>query len=304
MRKWRRICFILVLVLPFCLALSALAQEKKETEGLYTIKPGDTRGEISSEFVKEPFLLAKLWQWNPGNVDPHRIDTAEPVRLANGEDSMKEEPQKTVVDEKPKEMVREPEVKKVEPPPVEKKPEEVGEVKAAEEQPKATEEQPKATEEKPQATEEKPQAQATEEKSKGAEEQPKATEEKPAVFPEVRSAGFFSDVDYRGIGIIVESKEGKTLMSEGDIAYLALTTSEPVLIGDKYTVFRASELLTHPATGKKIGRRYNIIGNIQIIDHYGRFYIAKVVEVFDGIYKGDLIRPYFKERMEFEQRKK
>jgi hypothetical protein len=297
MRKWRRICFILVLVLPFCLALSALAQEKKETEGLYTIKPGDTRGEISSEFVKEPFLLAKLWQRNPGNVDPHRIDTAEPVRLANGEDSMKEEAQKPVVEEERKETVTEPEVKKVEPPLVEKKPEEVGEVKAAEEQ-------PKATEEKPQATEEKPQAQATEEKPKAAEEQPKATEEKPAVFPEVRSAGFFSDVDYRGIGIIVESKEGKTLMSEGDIAYLALTTSEPVLIGDKYTVFRASELLTHPATGKKIGRRYNIIGNIQIIDHYGRFYIAKVVEVFDGIYKGDLIRPYFKERMEFEQRKK
>ncbi len=126
--------------------------------------------------------------------------------------------------------------------------------------------------------------------------------EKPTVFPEIRSAGFFSDVDYRGIGIILESKEGKTLMAEGDICYLAFKTAEPVLIGDKYTVFRASELIVHPITGKRMGRRYNITGNIQIIDRYGTFYTAKVIEAFDAIEKGDLIRPYLKERMEIEKR--
>ena len=126
--------------------------------------------------------------------------------------------------------------------------------------------------------------------------------EKPAVFPEIRSAGFFSDIEYRGIGIILESKEGKTLMSEGDICYLAFKTAEPVLIGDKYTVFRASELIVHPITGKRIGRRYNITGNIQIIDRYGTFYTAKVLEAFDSIEKGDFIRPYLKERMEVEKR--
>jgi len=126
--------------------------------------------------------------------------------------------------------------------------------------------------------------------------------ERPTVFPETRSAGFFSDIDYKGIGIILESKEGKTLMSEGDICYLAFKTAEPVLIGDKYTVFRASELIVHPTTGKRIGRRYNITGNIQIIDRYGTFYTAKVIEAFDAVEKGDLIRPYLKERMEIEKR--
>ena len=93
-------------------------------------------------------------------------------------------------------------------------------------------------------------------------------------------------------------------MAEGDIAYLAFKTSEPILIGNKYTVFRASELIKHPVTDKKIGRRYNITGNIQIIDQYGNFFVAKVIEAFDGILKGDMIRPYFKERMEIEERKK
>jgi len=281
MRTWKRICFVLVLVLPICLALSSFAQEKEETDGVYTIKSGDTHGGISSKFLKGPILLAKLWQSNPYITSPSMINPGVPVRLANGEDLKKEEPPKPVVEEKPKEMSREPEMKKVEPPPVEKKSEEKVEIKAVEERPKAVEEKPTAVEEKP-----------------------KGVVEKQKFFSEIRSAGFFSDIDYRGIGIIVESKEGKTLMAEGDIAYLAFTASEPVSIGNKYTVFRASELVTHPVTGKKIGRRYNIIGNIQIVDRYGRFYVAKVIEVFDGIFKGDFIRPYFKEIMEVEQGKK
>jgi len=267
MRKWRRIHLIPVLLLPLCLVLSSLADGQKETEEVYTIKPGDTLWNISSKLLKDPFLWPKLWQWNPYISNPHLIHPGEPVRLAPAEELKKEEPQKTVAEEKPKEMVREPEVKKVEPPPSVKKPEEVVAVRAVD-------------------------------------EKPKAGEEKPTVFPEVRSAGFFSDIDYRGIGIIVESKEGKTLMAEGDIAYLAFKTSEPVLIGNKYTVFRASELVPHPVTGKKIGRRYNITGNIQIIDRYGRFYAAKLIEVFDYVSKGDFIRPYFKEKMEVEQGKK
>jgi hypothetical protein len=274
MRTWKRICFVLVLVLPFCLALSSFAQEKEETDGVYTIKSGDTHGEISSKFLKGPIFLAKLWQSNPYLTNPSLINQGVPVRLANGEDLKKEEPQEAVIEEKPKEMSREPEMKKVEPPPVEKKSGEKVEIKAVEERPKAVEE-----------------------KLKGV-------VEKQKFFPEIRSAGFFSDIDYRGIGIIVESKEGKTLMAEGDIAYLAFTASESVSIGNKYTVFRASELVTHPVTGKKTGRRYNIIGNIQIIDRYGRFYTAKVIEVFDGISKGDFIRPYLKEKMEVEQGKK
>ena len=102
-----------------------------------------------------------------------------------------------MVEEKPKEVVREAEVKKAEAPPIEKKPEVVAEVKPI--------------------------------------------EEKPPFFPEVRSAGFFSDIDYRGIGIIVDNKDGKILLSESDIVYLAFKTREPVLIGNKYTLFRPSE---------------------------------------------------------------
>jgi hypothetical protein len=265
MRKLISIYFIMVLfILTFCFLLSPLAQEKKETEGVYTIKQGDTLWDISSKFLKDPFLWPKLWQRNPYITNPHWIYPGQPIRLSPLEELKKEEPKKVVVEEKPKEVVKEPkepEVKKVEPPPIiEKKPEVVAEVKPV--------------------------------------------EEKPPVFPEIRSAGFMSDIEYPGIGIVLESKEGKNLMSSGDIVYLAFKTSEPILIGNKYTIFRASEAIRHPVTQKKVGIKYNIIGNVQIIDQYGNFFTAKVIETFDGIFRGDMIQPYLKEKMEVEEKRK
>ena len=127
----------------------------------------------------------------------------------------------------------------------------------------------------------------------------KPPEEKPLGWPDIRSAGFVSDLDYRGIGVILDSKEGKNLMSAGDITYLAFKTDEQILVGDKYTVFRGSDqMIRHPQTGKRIGRKYNIMGNVQIIDLFGNFYTAKVIEAFDAIEKGDMIKPYQKDKME------
>ena len=274
MKKLRSIHFFMILMLSLCFILSPLAQEKKETEDVYTIKQGDTLWDISSKFLKDPFLWPKLWQRNLYITDPHWIYPGQSIRLSPLEDLKKEEPQKVVVEEKPKEekpkeVAVETEVKKVEAPPIEKKVEVVFEAKPAE--------------------------------GKPAEAKP--TEEKPTFFQDVRSAGFLSDINFRGIGIILDSKEGKNLMALNDIVYLAFKTSKPIMIGDKYTVFRASDVVRHPVTDQKIGIKYNIIGNVQVIDQHGNFFTARVIEAFDAIVKGDMLRPYMKEKMEGEERK-
>ncbi|MDI6765101.1 MAG: LysM peptidoglycan-binding domain-containing protein, partial [Thermodesulfobacteriota bacterium] len=247
--------------------LSIMAQEKKETEGVYTIKKGDTLWDISAKFLKDPFLWPKLWKRNPYITNPHWIYPGNPVRLSAFEEAKKEEPPKAVaVEEKPKEVkeVKEvkpevAEVKKVEPPPiVEKKSEVIAEKKPVEEK---------------------------------------------KVIPEIRSAGFIAGFDYKGIGIILDNKEGKNLMAEGDVLYLAFKTAETISIGNKYTVFRASDIIRDPATEKKIGRKYSISGNIEIIDQFGNFFTARVLEAFDAIYKGDMIQPYSKEKMEIEPKR-
>jgi len=276
MKKLRSIHFIAILMISLIFILSPLAQEKKEAEDVYTIKQGDTLWDISSKFLKDPFLWPKLWQRNPYISNPHWIYPGQSIRLSTLEDLKKveetrplEEPKKVVVEEKPKEekpkeVIVEAEVKKVEPPPIEEKPEVVVEAKPTEEKP---------------------------------------TEAKPTFFPEARSAGFLSKIDLQGIGIILDSKEGKTFMSQEDIIYLAFKTSKSIMIGDKYTVFRAAEVVRHPVTDQKIGKKYHITGNIQIIDQHGNFFTARVIESFDAILKGDLIQPYMKEKMEAKERK-
>lgn len=260
----RRTCFRLTLLLiafSFCVIQFVVAQEKKEEEGIYTIKKGDTLWEISAKFLKDPFLWPKLWQRNPYITNPHLIYPGNPVRLSPLEVTRTEKPPQKVEDQ-PKEVkevkpevVEVKETKKIEPPPpvVEKKPEGVVEKRVIEEK---------------------------------------------KVYPEVRSAGFIAGIDYKGIGYVLDNREGKNLMAEGDVIFLAFKTSEKILIGNRYTIFRASDVIRDPVTLKKIGRKYNIAGNIEIIDQSGNYYTAKVVESFDAIYRGDMIQPYSKERME------
>jgi hypothetical protein len=247
MRRLLGLFFAMILMLSFCFVLPGLTQEAKEAEGVYTIKEGDTLWDISSKFLKDPFLWPKLWQRNPYITNPHWIFPGNLIRLSTLEPVKKEEPKAEETKE---------EVKKVEPPPVEKKPEVVAGVK------------------------------------------PIKTEGKPGYFPEIRDAGFMSDIESRGIGIVLESKEGKNIMSTGDIIYLVIKTPESVLIGNKYTIFRVSDEKRHPVTDKKIGRKYNIIGNIQIIDQRGNYFTARIIESFDAVMKGDYVQPYSKERME------
>jgi hypothetical protein len=244
------------LILFFLLCLSVLGQEKKDAENVHTIIQGETLWEISSKFLNDPFLWPKLWQMNPYIANPHWIYPGQSIQLSAPEKLKEEKPQEVVVEEKPKEVVVEAEVKKEELPPTEK-------------------EGPSQIEKKAEVIAET-----------------KPMEKNPEVYPEVGSAGFVGDIGFRGIGIILDSKEGKQLMSQGDIAYLAFRTSKPIMIGDKFTVFRASEAVRHPVTGQKIGKKYSIIGNIQVIDQYGNFFTGRVIESFDAIYKGDMLKPY------------
>jgi hypothetical protein len=233
-------------VLSFCFAFTLLAQEKQEGEGIYTIKQGDTLWDISSKFLKDPFLWPKLWQINPYITNPHWIYPGQPLKLSPLEEVKKEEPKKAA-EEKPKET----EIKKEEAPPVEKKPE-VAEVKP---------------------------------------------EEKPD-FLARRAAGFVSDLRLKGIGVIVDNRDQKQLMGDDDVIYVAFRTAQPISVGEKYTVIRDGGYVRHPASQKRIGIRYKVVGNIQVIDQFGNFYTARIIESFDAILKGDLIHPYMKEQME------
>ena len=240
MRRLRGLAVIAAsLTLLFCLPLFISAQEKKEEEGLYTIKKGDTLWDISNRFLKDPFQWPKLWERNPYITNPHWIYPGNPVNLSP------EEPQK-----------------------------------AAEEKAEAPKEVAKKEESPPEVKEVKP------------------VESKPPSY-DLREAGFFGDIDYRGVGTVIESVVGKNLLATDDLIYVAFKTKQPVLVGDKFTVYHPSEYFVRdPSTGKKMGRKYMVMGNIEIIDQYGNFHTAKITNTFFAVTRGDIVGPYLKEKME------
>jgi hypothetical protein len=135
-------------------------------------------------------------------------------------------------------------------------------------------------------------------------EEVKPVEVKPPYYPDTRFAGFVGDVDYPGIGVILANREGKGFVATDDIVYLAFNTSQPIRIGDKFTVFRPQpEIIRDPLTGKKVGRKYNVFGNVQIVDQYGDFYTGKITDAFFGMRKGDRLMPYLKYKMEGSEEK-
>jgi nucleoid-associated protein YgaU len=271
MKRFLGLLIIIVFMVSFGFVLHPLAQEKKEGEEIYTIKQGDTLWDISAKFLKDPFLWPKLWQRNPYITNPHWIYPGQPVRIVPAEELMREVP---------KEAGKEPEVKKAEEPTAEEKKPPVAEAKP-EEKPEAKPGEAKPAEVKP--MEAKPM-------------EAKPVEEKPGVFPEVRSAGFVGDINLRGIGIILDNRDGKNLVAEGDIVYMAFRTTEPVNVGNKYTVFRAARLVRHPVSDRKVGRKYVPLGVVQVIDQQGNFYTGKIVESFFEILSGDMLRPYMTDK--------
>src|SRR4030042_4051024 len=107
MRKLINISITTMLILSIFFVLSGLAQEKKEAEGVYTIKKGDTLWDISSRFLKDPFLWPSLWQRNPYITNPHWIFPGQPIRLT-GElpKAMVQEPVAAAMKEEPSVMKR------------------------------------------------------------------------------------------------------------------------------------------------------------------------------------------------------
>jgi hypothetical protein len=239
-------------------APEAAATAPAQESATYTIKKGDTLWDISNALLKDPFLWPFIWKANPSITNADLIYPGNNLII----------PSMAPVE------------RAMEAPPVEQPAKETA---AAQPAPAAA-----------------PEAAPAEAAQKPAAEEPavKSTlimpEEKPVPVMDkysMLSAGFVNREE--SMGRITGSVEGKTIMGDGDIVYVAIDPKKTADVGDRFIIFKELDTVRHPVTGRKYGRLIKVLGVLQLTEKGEKnFYNGRIILSFDAAAKGDLLTPY------------
>jgi hypothetical protein len=104
--------------------------------------------------------------------------------------------------------------------------------------------------------------------------------------------GFIAPDEWEDMGTIISSEPPKILLGEGDTVYTNVGSDDRVQPGDKFTVFRSSKVVLNPITGKGVGHKVAILGELEILEVLGKkISSAKITDSYREITRGARIRP-------------
>jgi hypothetical protein len=104
------------------------------------------------------------------------------------------------------------------------------------------------------------------------------------------ASGYIAD-SVHGVGSIVDSPSGKTILGVGDYAYVE--TDNPAKVGEKFYIICPVEKVMHPKSGKMIGHLIEVLGIAEIVGHDGKDVKAKITASYDAIFTGSLLDSYY-----------
>jgi len=113
-------------------------------------------------------------------------------------------------------------------------------------------------------------------------------------FSEIDQVGFITPFQPKGDGKILGEERNRKLIGAADKIYVQLHDSAEAEEGDKFFIFRTSEMIKHPVTGKDVGYLNSILGVVEITEVSEEFAKAVVVSSYDYIIQGNKLMPYKK----------
>lgn len=108
----------------------------------------------------------------------------------------------------------------------------------------------------------------------------------------LRASGMISASELSRAGSILDGQSKKVMLSIGDVIYLSL--KKPAAPGGIYTVFKPKQKIEHPITKAILGNKIEKLGRLEIITCSDKVATAKIIEAFNVISRGDLVRPWTK----------
>ncbi|HWP35315.1 MAG TPA: hypothetical protein VNM66_06955, partial [Thermodesulfobacteriota bacterium] len=102
--------------------------------------------------------------------------------------------------------------------------------------------------------------------------------------------GFLADDDDSRVGIVSDWDAETIMGAQHDLVYVALRRGQQARPGDRFTVLRPGRVVTHPLTGRRLGRRYVHVGELLVTAVEGRVATAEVTTALEPLRRGDWVR--------------
>src|SRR4030067_1504812 len=117
---------------------------------------------------------------------------------------------------------------------------------------------------------------------------------KPAISSDTIEAGGYIINNIESFGVLRGSEESRTIYAEGDSVNITLAKgfADKVSVGEKFTIFRTSGPVIHPATKKKEGFLFIAIGVIKINRVQDNDASGEISKAYNYTSTGDQIQPY------------
>ncbi|WP_305043510.1 LysM peptidoglycan-binding domain-containing protein [Geoalkalibacter sp.] len=119
----------------------------------------------------------------------------------------------------------------------------------------------------------------------------------PAVSDSIRIKAMgggegFLEKTIGSVGSLVDATDNRIMMGPGDRVFVELTDPGRVAPGDRFTIFRLSDRVTHPATGEFLGYFVQDLGTLQITELHPQVAAAQIIDANSEVTRGALLRPY------------
>jgi len=265
----KMLCTVLTMVF---LSLTALAGAEEPT--IYIIKQGDTLWGLSERFLKDPYYWPNLWSRNQVITNPHFIYPGQKVKVYPDRiEIMPPEGQAAAapVTAPPQVPAAAPEVA---PPPA-----------MAEE-----------------AVPSKPAEEAAPVKE--------AVKDVPKVLPPVREVarekaftvtggeGFIMEDRLKPYGYIIATYQSRSIVGEDDVVYTDIGRVNGAKVGDRFSIFKKMEPVSHPVTNVTVGYKVAPLGSLQLSQVEEKVSKAIITKSYLEIGPGSYLMPYRSRRQE------
>ena len=104
--------------------------------------------------------------------------------------------------------------------------------------------------------------------------------------------GFLMETALKPAGLIVSTYQNRQMVGEDDIVYVDVGKAHGVKVGDRFSIFRKMDAVSHPVSNIILGNKVVPLGSLQISETEEKVSKAIVTNSFMEISPGAFIAPY------------